>query len=114
VLIFNHPVGIYSSHGTSVGVTNLATMSFQPSSGLVHFIPAWNPIGVDGHVALTEYKSYVQALVSALENDFVEDCIKSTLLEMELEYDPQNEILLMEIRNLASLLKTVYKEHCYS
>lgn len=41
VIRFNQPVGIYSSHGTSIGVTNLATMSYQSSTGLVHFIPAW-------------------------------------------------------------------------
>jgi hypothetical protein len=76
-------------------------------------LAAWNPIGVDGHVAITEYTSYVKSLISALENDFVEECIRSMLSEMELEFDSSNELLVMEVKNLASLLKTVYKEHCY-
>lgn len=74
-------------------------------------LAGWNPIGVDGHLAIKEYSIYVQPLISALKNDFVKDYIRDMLKNMGLEYDTKSDFLESEIQNLESLLKTVYKEH---
>ena len=71
-------------------------------------LSGWNPIGVDGHIALSEYSDYIKLLISALENGFVEECLTSMLSDMGLEFDADDEFQVAEIKNLASLLKVIH------
>ena len=73
-------------------------------------LAGWNPIGVDGHLALSEYSVYIKPLISAIQNNYTEECIKTILSNMGLEFDSSDENHIREVKNLASLFNEVYSE----
>jgi len=72
-------------------------------------LAGWNPIGVDGNVAMSEYQGYIGSILTALKENRLLLYLEELLLELGLEYDSTNELQSMEVRNVSEVLENLYK-----
>lgn len=74
-------------------------------------LSGWNPIGVDGNVAQTEYISYVKRIIDSIDKGGLINCLENILLEMGLPYDRNDAQHFLDVENLSKLITKLYNEN---
>jgi len=70
----------------------------------------WNPLNVDSHIAIDEYKRYVPLILNALaDKNKLMNCLEHILNKMESGYDSQNEKHFKDLEAICNEIISVSK-----